>query len=128
VLVARAAAATGDLAGARALLQINERARPNDIRTLSLLGAVAANRGDRDEALRRIAQIGTVQAQDPARRSAYQLSWIYAALGDRDRAFAALDVAFRQRYPFLWHVRIDPELDPLRGDPRMAVLIEKLGL
>ena len=58
----------------------------------------------------------------------YRAAIIYAALGDRDRAFAALDrTAERepQRIPLLltW-----PEIAPLRGDPRFTVVKKRFGL
>jgi eukaryotic-like serine/threonine-protein kinase len=58
----------------------------------------------------------------------YRAAIIYAALGDRDRAFEALDrTAERepQRVPLLltW-----PEIAPLRHDPRFAVLKKRFGL
>jgi serine/threonine-protein kinase len=58
----------------------------------------------------------------------YFVTIIYAALGERDRAFEALDrTAERepQRVPLLltW-----PELAPLQGDPRFAAVKQRFGL
>jgi serine/threonine-protein kinase len=58
----------------------------------------------------------------------YRAAIIYAALGDRDRAFEALDrTADRepQRVPLLltW-----PEMAPLRDDPRFTVIRKRFGL
>jgi TolB-like protein/thioredoxin-like negative regulator of GroEL len=58
----------------------------------------------------------------------YRAAIIYAALGQRDRAFEALDrTADRepQRVPLLmtW-----PEMAPLRDDPRFAVIGKRFGL
>jgi hypothetical protein len=53
---------------------------------------------------------------------------IYAALGDKDRAFEALDQAadiLPQRVGLLL---MHPEMAPLRGDPRFAAVRRKLGL
>ncbi len=58
----------------------------------------------------------------------YRLAIIYAALGDKDRALQALDRAadiVPHRVALL--VR-DPEMAPLRGDPRFAAVRRKLGL
>jgi hypothetical protein len=59
---------------------------------------------------------------------AYRATIIYAALGDIDRAFDALErTADReaQRVPLLltW-----PELASLRGDPRFAAIQKRFGL
>lgn len=53
---------------------------------------------------------------------------IYAQLGDKARAFAALDHAWQVRNSNLLDLKTDPYLDPLRGDPRYASLVEALGL
>jgi len=62
------------------------------------------------------------------RQHAYRASMIYAALGDLDRAFEALDrtaATEPQRVPLLltW-----PEMAPLRADPRFAALRTRFGL
>jgi hypothetical protein len=49
-------------------------------------------------------------------------------LGDKDSAFEALNRAWEIRDSSLVNLKVDPYLDPLRGDPRYAALIEKLGL
>jgi TolB-like protein len=54
-------------------------------------------------------------------------AFIYAALGDRDRAFEWLDRAVDERDVLL--VRVDfPFFDPLRTDPRFAALLERMGI
>ena len=53
---------------------------------------------------------------------------IHAALGDKDRSFAALErmsVSEPQRLPI---VLVQPEVKELRGDPRFAALRKKLKL
>lgn len=53
---------------------------------------------------------------------------VYAALGDLDTAFAWLDRAYEDRSARLSHIEILPEFEPLRGDPRYAALVERIGL
>ena len=58
----------------------------------------------------------------------FRLAVIYAALGDKDRAFEALDraaVTVPQRVGLLLR---DPEMAALRGDPRFDAVRKKLGL
>jgi len=64
----------------------------------------------------------------PMRRSQTWLAYVFAGLGQRDSAFAALDRAFEQREGDLLFCKEDPALDPLRDDPRMAALIRRMGL
>ena len=52
-----------------------------------------------------------------------------AAVGRIDEAFSLLDRAFEERNPWLAvNLKYWPDLDPLRGDPRFAALIERVGL
>jgi tetratricopeptide (TPR) repeat protein len=53
---------------------------------------------------------------------------LYATLGDIDRAFRWLEHAFEGRETFLVWLKVDPELDPLRGDPRFDALIRRIGI
>jgi serine/threonine protein kinase/tetratricopeptide (TPR) repeat protein len=56
------------------------------------------------------------------------LAFIYAALGDRDRAFAELERAVDQRSATLLWANVDPRLASLRSDARFQELLEKIGL
>ena len=51
-----------------------------------------------------------------------EIAWVYAALGDRNKAFEWLDRA-RAAHMFLGFPRLDPKYDPLRSDPRFAALL-----
>jgi hypothetical protein len=57
----------------------------------------------------------------------YQFAQIYAQARDADRAFAELNRAFEVRDPGLIGLKVDPFLDPIRGDPRMDELARKLN-
>jgi hypothetical protein len=52
----------------------------------------------------------------------------YAALGDLDRAFTALERAYQARSGGLIYLHLDPGYDALRGDPRYADLVKRIGL
>jgi tetratricopeptide (TPR) repeat protein len=58
----------------------------------------------------------------------YGIATIYAALGDKDQAFAYLDQAVAQRSFFLDFLKLDPELDSLRSDPRFQKLLVRMKL
>lgn len=60
--------------------------------------------------------------------SHYWVAATYAALGERDEAFAELERAFEERDYFLPRLKIDPLMDPLRDDPRFKDLIRRMGL
>ncbi|HYW71565.1 MAG TPA: protein kinase [Pyrinomonadaceae bacterium] len=60
--------------------------------------------------------------------SPYLMADMYAGLGDKDQAFASLEKAYDERSWYLTQLKLDPELDPLRADPRFADLARRLGL
>jgi DNA invertase Pin-like site-specific DNA recombinase len=59
---------------------------------------------------------------------AYYIALIYAALGEKDNAFAWLDRAYTQRSWYLTSLKVDPKVDSLRSDPRFADLVRRVGL
>jgi tetratricopeptide (TPR) repeat protein len=87
------------------------------------LALFAARTGDRAGAERMISQM----KQQIGATASYQYGEIYAQLGDRDRAFAELDNAFRAKDGGLLYLKVDPFLDPIRGDPRYAALLRRLN-
>ena len=52
----------------------------------------------------------------------------YAALGDFDHAFESLERAYQTRSGGLIYLNVDPAYAPLRGDPRFAELVTRIGL
>ena len=52
----------------------------------------------------------------------------HAAIGDMDRAFAALERAYQARSAGLIYLHLDPGYEPLRADPRYADLVRRIGL
>ena len=51
----------------------------------------------------------------------------YALLGDKDNAFRWLEKAYQQHASELIFLKVDPEWDGLRSDPRYADLIHRIG-
>ncbi len=58
----------------------------------------------------------------------YGLALVHAALGERDRAFAFLRRAYDVRQEELIYIKTDPDLKPLRSDPRFAELLRRIKL
>jgi len=58
----------------------------------------------------------------------YGIATVYAALGDKDQAFAQLEKAYAQRSFFMGFLKVDPELDSLRSDPRFQDLLRRMNL
>jgi adenylate cyclase len=60
--------------------------------------------------------------------SAYEIAVLYADSGDKDQAFRWLNTAYQERDTYLYGLKTDFLLDPLRSDPRFAELVRKVGL
>jgi hypothetical protein len=60
--------------------------------------------------------------------SAYDLALIFVGLQDMDEAFRWLHSALEQRSLWLGYLDVEPQLDPLRNDPRFAELRRRVGL
>ena len=52
----------------------------------------------------------------------------YAAVGETDKAFDALERAYQARSAGLIYLHLDPGYEPLHGDPRFGALVQKIGL
>jgi tetratricopeptide (TPR) repeat protein len=63
----------------------------------------------------------------PATFSSYIASVFATASGDLDHAFAELETALANREPHIVMLKADPRQDGLRGDPRFAEMVRKIG-
>jgi tetratricopeptide (TPR) repeat protein len=83
-----------------------------------------ARSGDSLKARRMAAQL-----KDAAKDSDwFFLAGVYAALGDKDEAFACLSKAYATHDFFLVFLKVHPYMDPLRADPRYTELLHRIGL
>lgn len=82
-----------------------------------------AHAGQRDEALRLLEQLKTDSAKQYV--PSFGFAIVYAALGNKDEAFAWLEKDFAERSYNPSYYAIDPTLDDLRGDPRLDELIKR---
>jgi len=55
------------------------------------------------------------------------LATVYATLGDKAQALAQLERAYQQRSFFLALIKVDPELDSLRSDPRFEDVLRRMN-
>jgi TolB-like protein/DNA-binding winged helix-turn-helix (wHTH) protein/Tfp pilus assembly protein PilF len=52
----------------------------------------------------------------------------YVQAGEMDSAFALLDNYYKRHYPGLSRMKVDPDFDPARSDPRFQALLQRVGL
>ena len=57
----------------------------------------------------------------------YYLAIAQLALGDKDAAFASLDRDLRERGIYMQWMRVNPEFDGLRDDPRFGELVRRMA-
>jgi adenylate cyclase len=114
----------GDLPGAIAEF---ERARQlsDDSFTVALLGAAKGLAGDKSAAqqiLQDISPGGRYREVDD-----YSRALVYLGLNNKEEALRALERAFADRdgSSLCW-IKVDPMLDPLRGDPRFESIVQKV--
>jgi hypothetical protein len=52
---------------------------------------------------------------------------IFAQLGKKDQAFTWLEKAYEERSLMMMYLKVVPNLDALRSDPRFADLLQRVG-
>ncbi|MGH9450841.1 MAG: winged helix-turn-helix domain-containing tetratricopeptide repeat protein [Terriglobia bacterium] len=98
-----------------------------DTQTLWAYGAyLDAVSGKREDSLKMLRLLNA--QRKPSRISPYVVAEIYAALGDRDRAFSSLETAYRERRWEMVYLEVDPDLDRVHTDPRFAELVRRMNL
>lgn len=60
--------------------------------------------------------------------SNFDMAEIYAQLGETDKAFEWLERAAQERIYLMMYLKVAPNLDPLRSDPRFAEYLKRSGL
>jgi serine/threonine protein kinase/tetratricopeptide (TPR) repeat protein len=93
---------------------------------IAALSHAYAMSGQRAEAQKLLAEL---QEQSKVRFvSPTSVAVIFAALGDKDQAFAWLEKAEKGHDGILVRLKVDSRFDSLRSDPRFADLVRRVGL
>jgi len=93
--------------------------------SLGMLGQAFAYNGQKDAAEKVLARLNE---QAKSRYVApYAFVLVYLGLGEKERALDELERAYqRGETNYLFRIRVDPLLDPLRGDERFEALAERI--
>jgi TolB-like protein/DNA-binding winged helix-turn-helix (wHTH) protein/tetratricopeptide (TPR) repeat protein len=116
--LAKAYAQKGEFDKAFAALEKNPTDDVNRVYILALAGRA-------DEA-RNITE--AVAKSDAGSKNPYCVGAMYAAIGEREKAFAWLEKSYAMRQADLVSIKIDPPLDNLRDDERYRNLLQRVHL
>ncbi len=110
-------------------IELNEKALRTDptnqfvLHALGYAYARSGRRSDAEEVIKTFKDIAKTQ---------YVISYwpaiIYAALSEKEKAFAELENSFAERDFYLHRLKVDPFCDPLRDDPRFKEMLKRLNL
>jgi hypothetical protein len=97
----------------------------DDLWVRVLLASTKAQSGDKDAAVRLLAELEELSQHRHV--SSYWRTFLYLSLGNRDEAVRWLKQAIADHDGVnIGMIKVDPWLDPLRGDPRFEVLVQKV--
>jgi predicted Zn-dependent protease len=68
-----------------------------------------------------------VNELEQSKSNPYALALGYVELGEKDKALAALEEVYNAHGNLLNYLKIEPQLNPLHGDPRFIALLKKAG-
>jgi serine/threonine-protein kinase len=126
---ARALEKKGEFSAAIAELKKTTLIEGAPAEVISALGYAYAVSGNKAEAEKIILQLKEQSEQSKQFYvPAYGIATIYAGLGDKERAFAYLEKEYANGAFYLNYLKVDPEVDSLRSDPRFADLLRRVRL
>jgi TolB-like protein/DNA-binding winged helix-turn-helix (wHTH) protein len=91
---------------------------------------VAALQGKPDELIQFIKRMKSRRKEFDEKGSEFDgwMARLYIAIGDKDQALLCLDKAYQEHSEVIQILRVAPEFDPLRSDPRFQDLLRRAGL
>ncbi len=124
--LARAYYGVGRWPEAQSLYEGLSKEEPDNLLYLRMCGALAARRGDREEALRISKRLEEIKRPYLWGSPAYHRACIASLLGEKEAAVGLLQEAVSQmrHYPYLYE---DMDLNPLRDYPPFKELIKPKG-
>ena len=90
------------------------------------LGYAYAVSGESEKARKLIQELQA--GSQPEHQVPYHLAMIYFGLGETDRAFECLEKACEARSTQLFWIKVLPELDSVRSDPRFQAILRRMNL
>jgi serine/threonine-protein kinase len=116
----------GDFDEAAAAFQRALQLSPQSPLVQAALGRVFASSGKRKEASAILQELLSMRGKRYV--SPFEVGLLHFALDEIDEGFRCLLKAFEDRSYELITIRVDPRLQPLKGDPRLEGMVAQLGL
>jgi len=97
----------------------------HDFHILGVLGHAYGLKGDRAKALQLLEQLQDLERQNSVWN--YSVALVYLALNEKNEALNRLEQSYRAgETGSISYIKVDPMLDPLRGDPRFKKLADQV--
>jgi pentatricopeptide repeat protein len=106
-----------------------EKALTLSDRSSAVIGVLVrayAHAGRREDALRLVAELKRRSKAGYVPAAAFVNA--YLGLGDNEQAFVWLERAYQEKSTILQFLKTHPHFDPIRGDPRFADMLHRVGL
>ncbi len=116
----------GDLSGALEELQKANKLESEMPWPLAQLGYLYARLGRKSEAEQVLQELA--RRSEHRYVSPYFLSTVYVGLGRKEQALTSLEKGYADRSMLMVLIKDDPELDPLRSEPRFQALLRQMGM
>ncbi|HEX3100827.1 MAG TPA: winged helix-turn-helix domain-containing protein [Pyrinomonadaceae bacterium] len=97
----------------------------NDTHIKASIGILHARAGRKADAQKVIDELLADSGQHNV--SPLDIALVYSVLNDRDKAFEWLNKAVAERTPWLIELNVNPELAPIRDDPRFQEILQKVN-
>src|SRR5215468_3914035 len=115
----------GDLAAAIAEYTKAQELTDNNLASRVQLAAAKAQSGDKEAAVQMLAELEELSRNRNVR--AFWRAVLYLSLGNREEAVRWLEQAVADHEGLdIAYIKVEPLLDPLRGDPRFEALVQKV--
>jgi Flp pilus assembly protein TadD len=99
------------------------REMPWPLAELGYFYAQSGHKSEAEQVLKELSQLSKRRYVSP-----YFLAMVYVGLGRREQALTSLEKGYADHSMFITLMKVDPEFDPLRSEPRFAELVRKMGL
>ena len=109
----------------QAIAELQKTVDPQSGFGLDLLGCAYGIAGRKSEALKTLAELQALAGRKYI--PPHSFAYIYAGLGDKERAFEWLEKGYTGRDDSLTRLKTEPLFDSLRSDPRYTDLMRRVG-